>query len=77
MSDEFAVWPCNAEAVAVFEALADCWVHPPLGGDPIRIDRGEMLATLQMQGIEASRYPVLFRQLRLMQQAAKDEWAGR
>ncbi len=75
--EEFAVWPCNVDAVNLFQSLADCWVHPPLGGDPVRIDRSEMLATLRLHGIDEERWPALFRQMQLMQAAAKDEWAGR
>lgn len=75
--DEFGVWPCNAEIVGLFADLEHCWVQPPMGGDPLRIERSEMVATLTLRGIEAARWPQIFSALQVMQQAAKDEWAGR
>lgn len=76
-AEEFCIWPCNVEALSFFIDLADCWVQPPMGGVPVRIERGEMVATARLLGIDEPRWPALFRKLQAMQQTAIEVWRGR
>lgn len=73
-ADEFAVWPINAEAMGFFIALEHCWLAPPMGGTPLRIERGEMVATAELMGVERSRWPGLFGQMRAMEREALAVW---
>ena len=73
-SEEFALWPSNAEAMDFFIALERCWVRPPMGGLPERIQRGEMVATATLMGIRRANLPGLFRRIRVMEQEALAAW---
>lgn len=74
---EFLLWPGNAEAMSFFVALDRCWVGPPMGGLPLRIERGEMLATATLMGIRRVRWPGLFGKIQAMEQEALATWKTR
>lgn len=55
--------------------LEDCWVLPPMGGYPIRIDRGEARSTMKMLGIKKKRHAEMLGQLLILQKAATGYWS--
>lgn len=65
--DDYPVWPGNARAVQFFVDLARCWVVNEMTGQPLRLDRGEILATSQLLGIKRKRRRLLFRKMQMME----------
>lgn len=68
-SGDTGVWPEHEQAVTVFAALLTQWRMAPMGG-VIGLDYSAIPPALEMMGIERAGWPVLFEQVRVMENEA-------
>jgi hypothetical protein len=66
----FTVWPENEEALQVFIALGRCWRFDGLSGQHLGIERPAIESTLKLMKIKRKKHPMIFEQIRLMEDAA-------
>lgn len=66
---EVGVWPEHEQAVNVFATLLTQWRMGPMGG-VVGLDYAAIPPTLELLGIERSAWPVLFGQVRVMENEA-------
>jgi hypothetical protein len=69
--DEFRVLPCNWPAMQVFLRLRRQWRFAGLGG-VVGLDYAQVLAALELMGVERPMWPDLFDKLRVMEEAAME-----
>jgi hypothetical protein len=66
---EPGIWPEHAQAVEVFASLLTQWRIGPMGG-VVGLDYGAIPPVLEMLGIKRKKWPLLFEQLRVMENEA-------
>lgn len=63
------IWPCCAQAVAVFSTLGTQWRMAPMGG-LVGLDYAALPTVFRLSGVPRSEWPELFQDVRTLERGA-------